>query len=52
MNEQVHSALPLGFVRPADVISALSVAADLALGLPAEHSARSWYIAIATARES
>lgn len=51
MNEMVQSAQPLGFVRTADVISAMSVAADLALGLPAEHSARSCYIAIATARE-
>jgi HD-GYP domain-containing protein (c-di-GMP phosphodiesterase class II)/DNA-binding CsgD family transcriptional regulator len=51
MNEKVQSAQPQGFVRTADVISAMSVAADLALGLPAEHSARSCYIAIATARE-
>jgi HD-GYP domain-containing protein (c-di-GMP phosphodiesterase class II)/DNA-binding CsgD family transcriptional regulator len=36
---------PAGYVRTADVISALSVAADLALGLPAEHSARTCYIA-------
>jgi HD-GYP domain-containing protein (c-di-GMP phosphodiesterase class II)/DNA-binding CsgD family transcriptional regulator len=51
MNERVQPAQTLGFVRTADVISAMSVAADLALGLPAEHSARSCYIAIATARE-
>jgi len=42
---------PSGYVRTADVISALSIAADFALGLPAEHSARSCYIAIRIAQE-
>lgn len=46
MNAGLGSIQPLaGYVRTAEVISALSVAADLALGLPAEHSARSCVIA-------
>jgi HD-GYP domain-containing protein (c-di-GMP phosphodiesterase class II)/DNA-binding CsgD family transcriptional regulator len=51
MNAHVQSAQPPGYVRTADVIAAMSIAADLALGLPAEHSARACYIAIATAQE-
>ena len=51
MNVSVESVQPpAGYVRTADVISALSVAADLALGLPAEHCARTCYIAIEIAR--
>lgn len=46
-----HTEPPAGYLRTADLISALSVAADLALGLPAEHSARSCYIASEIARE-
>lgn len=40
-----------GYLRTADVISALSLAADLALGLPAEHAARSCYMAMAIGSE-
>lgn len=37
---------PEGYLRTVDLIAALSIAADLTLGLAAEHSARSCYIAI------
>jgi HD-GYP domain-containing protein (c-di-GMP phosphodiesterase class II)/DNA-binding CsgD family transcriptional regulator len=40
-----------GCLRTVDLISALSAAADLTLGLPAEHAARSCYIALAIASE-
>ena len=35
---------PPGYVRIADLLSALSLAADLAIGLPAEHAVRSCYL--------
>ena len=35
---------PPGYVRIADLLSALSLAADLAVGLPAEHAVRSCYL--------
>jgi hypothetical protein len=36
--------MPPGHVRIADLLSALSLAADLAVGLPAEHGVRSCYL--------
>jgi HD-GYP domain-containing protein (c-di-GMP phosphodiesterase class II)/DNA-binding CsgD family transcriptional regulator len=38
------SAPPPGYLRTADLLGALSLAADLAVGLPAEHAVRSCYI--------
>ncbi len=35
---------PSGWVRTADLLAALSLAADLSVGLPAEHAVRSCYI--------
>ena len=35
---------PPGYVRIADLLSALSLAADLAVGLPAEHAVKSCYL--------
>ncbi|MEO7001084.1 MAG: HD domain-containing phosphohydrolase [Ktedonobacterales bacterium] len=35
---------PPGYLRIADLLSALSLAADLAVGLPAEHAVRSCYL--------
>ena len=35
---------PPGYVRIADLLSALSLATDLAIGLPAEHAVRSCYL--------
>ncbi len=37
---------PPGYVRTADLMAALSLASDLAVGLPAEHAVRSCYIAM------
>ena len=37
---------PPGFLRTADLMAALSLASDLAVGLPAEHAVRSCYIAM------
>ena len=37
---------PPGHLRTADLIAALSLASDLAVGLPAEHAVRSCYIAM------
>jgi len=37
---------PPGHIRTADLLGALSLAADLATGLPAEHAVRSCYIAM------
>ncbi|HET7034982.1 MAG TPA: HD domain-containing phosphohydrolase [Thermomicrobiaceae bacterium] len=51
MNARVHAAQPPGYVRTAEVISALSLAFDLALGLPAEHAARSCVIATEIGRQ-
>lgn len=42
---------PDGYVRTADLISTLSMVTDLSLGLPAEHAARSCFIANEIARE-
>ncbi len=40
---------PPGYVRIADLLSALSLAADLAIGLPAEHAVRSCYLGMRVA---
>jgi HD-GYP domain-containing protein (c-di-GMP phosphodiesterase class II) len=37
---------PPGYLRTADLMAALSLASDLAVGLPAEHAVRSCYIAM------
>jgi HD-GYP domain-containing protein (c-di-GMP phosphodiesterase class II) len=37
---------PPGYLRTADLLAALSLASDLAVGLPAEHAVRSCYIAM------
>ena len=37
---------PPGYVRTADLMASLSLASDLAVGLPAEHAVRSCYIAM------
>jgi HD-GYP domain-containing protein (c-di-GMP phosphodiesterase class II) len=37
---------PPGYLRTADLMAALSLASDLAVGLPAEHAVRSCYIAL------
>src|SRR6266496_3449083 len=37
---------PTGYLRTADLMAALSLASDLAVGLPAEHAVRSCYIAM------
>ena len=42
---------PDGYLRTTDLISALSAAADLALGLPADHAARACWIALAIAAD-
>ena len=34
---------PPGYLRTADLLAALSLASDLAVGLPAEHAVRSCY---------
>jgi HD-GYP domain-containing protein (c-di-GMP phosphodiesterase class II)/DNA-binding CsgD family transcriptional regulator len=39
-----HRAVPRGALRTADLLGALALAADLAVGLPAEHAARSCYM--------
>src|SRR5690348_17189223 len=44
----VHS---VGQIRTADVLGALSLAADLALGLPEEHVLRSCYIGMRLAEQ-
>jgi hypothetical protein len=36
--------IPGGHFRIADLLSALSLAADLAVGLPAEHAVKSCYL--------
>src|SRR6476619_4526112 len=41
-----HSDPPLGYFRTADLLGALSLAADIAGGLPEEHAVRSCYIAM------
>src|SRR5919199_2331857 len=40
---------PPGYLRTADLMAALSLASDLAVGLPAEHAVRSCYIAMQVA---
>lgn len=40
---------PPGYVRTADLLSALSLAADLAIGMPAEHAVRSCYLGMRVA---
>ncbi len=40
---------PAGTIRTADVLGALSAAADLALGMPEGHAARSCYLGMAIA---
>jgi hypothetical protein len=40
---------PAGMIRTADVLGALSAAADLALGMPEGHAARSCYLGMAIA---
>src|SRR5438046_6565740 len=42
---------PPGYLRTADLMAALSLASDLAVGLPAEHAVRSCYIAMHVADE-
>lgn len=42
---------PGGSLRTADVLGALSLAADLAVGLPVEHAARSCYVGLAIGAE-
>lgn len=41
---EAESAPPAGYLCTADLLGALSLAADLAVGLPAEHAVRSCYI--------
>jgi HD-GYP domain-containing protein (c-di-GMP phosphodiesterase class II) len=43
--------VPPGYLRTADLMAALSLASDLAVGLPAEHAVRSCYIAMHLAEE-
>jgi HD-GYP domain-containing protein (c-di-GMP phosphodiesterase class II)/DNA-binding CsgD family transcriptional regulator len=42
---------PTGMIRTADVLGALSTAADLALGMPEGHAARSCYLGMAIANQ-
>ena len=42
---------PPGYLRTADLLAALSLASDLAVGLPAEHAVRSCYIAMHVAQQ-
>ena len=42
---------PPGYLRTADLLAALSLASDLAVGLPAEHAVRSCYIAMHVAEQ-
>lgn len=42
---------PPGHLRTADLLAALSLASDLAVGLPAEHAVRSCYIAMHVAEQ-
>src|SRR5919199_2612916 len=42
---------PPGYLRTADLLAALSLASDLAVGLPAEHAVRSCVIAMHVADE-
>jgi hypothetical protein len=37
---------PPGYVRTADLMASLSLASDVAVGVPAEHAVRSCYIAM------
>src|SRR5437660_4844324 len=41
--------VPAGMIRTADVLGALSAAADLALGMPEGHAARSCYLGMVLA---
>jgi HD-GYP domain-containing protein (c-di-GMP phosphodiesterase class II)/DNA-binding CsgD family transcriptional regulator len=43
--------VPHGYLRTADLLGALSLAADLAVGLPAEHAVRSCYIGMRVAEQ-
>lgn len=43
-NQSDRDQAPVGAQRTADLLGALSLAADLAIGLPAEHALRSCYI--------
>jgi hypothetical protein len=45
----LSSPEPAGMIRTADVLGALSAAADLALGMPEGHAARSCYLGMAIA---
>jgi hypothetical protein len=47
----VHAHAPPGYLRTADLFAALSLASDLAVGLPAEHAVRSCYIAMHVAEQ-
>jgi len=49
--ERVVSDPPPGMLRTADLLAALSLASDLAVGLPAEHAVRSCYIAMHVAEQ-
>jgi HD-GYP domain-containing protein (c-di-GMP phosphodiesterase class II) len=42
---------PPGYLRTADLLAALSLASDLAVGLPAEHAVRSCYFAMHVAEQ-
>jgi hypothetical protein len=42
---------PPGYLRTADLLAALSLASDLAVGPPAEHAVRSCYIAMHVAEQ-